>query len=95
MEEPPPTTPQKRHRNLEKEASIKLIPSIPLIRNPKSLYQTNQISKFFYPKYHQCCQTMVPVASEATVTPFDATTLLFMPKPFFSDFRPTGTSPSI
>ena len=81
MEEPPPTTPQKRHQNLEKEATIKPIPPIPLIqKKPKSLYQTNQILKVFLPKI--CCLTVVRDAGEATVTPFDATTTSIFAKTF-------------
>ena len=94
MEEPPPITPQKGHQNLEKEVTIQPIPPIPLIpkkkkknkkktkTKTKSLYQTNQILKFFYPKYRLCCLTVVRDADEATVTYFDATTTFIFAKTF-------------
>ena len=46
MEEPPPTTPppQKRHQNLEKEATIKPIPPIPLIQKTQNPFHKRTIS---------------------------------------------------
>ena len=45
----------------------------------KLLYQTNQISKIFYLKYHLCCQTVVPGVGGASVsvTPLDTTTFIY------------------
>ena len=50
MEEPPPSTPQKRHQNLEKEVTIKLIPPIPLIQKTKIPLSNNPTLKVFLPK---------------------------------------------
>ena len=75
MEEPPPTTPQKTSPKSGKRGDHSTHPSNSInTKKPKSLYQTNQILKFFYPKYRLCCLTVVRDAGEATVTPFDATT---------------------
>ena len=74
MEEPPPTTPQKTSPKSRKRGdhSTHLSNSI-YTKKLKSLYQTNQILKFLYPKYRLCCLIVVRDAGEAIVTPFDTT----------------------